>query len=447
VVERPRGFKSHTPRLINFELSIYSALLTILLKFSWNSTPGFEHSQFMSKNLKTRNHLHCSIRLNQILRHVNLRGKAIWVLGFFSFLSGLNAITAVVLAIDFGIEATFRPYFIDSFIGGIPVYVYLIASIVATLIFLGGTAAKVVDDLSDEYLLNQIFNKTNELENSLNVQQSLLESLKARVFLVDESLNATRKEIAKGFTEQDKEMKQVQTSLGNRIDSKLADLEEGITTQIDEGINKQAEQLKQYQNNMVKKFDSKISDVNDSIAKQLAAMDESMRKYAIRVRRSTKTLMKQTDEIENIKLKLTEIENDLAKPKPELSSQSVIEEVRGIGKQTGDELRAIGITNVGEFLLTEASVVAEKTTISEKMVEKLQGRAQLALVPGITEKEMILLEEVGVTNRKDLANQDAIELGKKIAVAYKSCVEEGRMAATEKPTIEEIDSWIKFTKT
>ena len=97
--------------------------------------------------------------------------------------------------------------------------------------------------------------------------------------------------------------------------------------------------------------------------------------------------------------------------------------------------------------MTEAKVVAEKTTTSEKVIEKLQGRAQLALVPGITEKDMILLEEVGIANRKDLANQDAIELGKKINVAFKSCVEEGRMATTEKPTIEEVDSWIKFAKT
>jgi predicted RecB family nuclease len=176
-------------------------------------------------------------------------------------------------------------------------------------------------------------------------------------------------------------------------------------------------------------------------------MDESMRKYATRVRRSTKTLMKQTEEIENIKLKLTEIENELAKPKPELTSQSDIEEVKGIGKTTGDELRAIGITNVGELIMTEANVVAEKTTTSEKVIEKLQGRAQLALVPGITEKDMILLEEVGIANRKDLADQDAIELGKKINVAFKSCVEEGRMASTEKPTIEQVDSWIKFAKT
>jgi predicted flap endonuclease-1-like 5' DNA nuclease len=381
------------------------------------------------------------------LRHVKLRGKAIWVLGFFSFLSGLNAIAAVVLAIDFGIEATFQPYLIDILIGEIPVYVYLIASIIATLIFLGGTAAKVVDDLSDEYLLNQIFNKANDLENSLNVQQSLLESLKARVFLVDESLNAARKEIAKGFSEEDKEIKQMHTSLENRIDSKLADLEDGIAAQVGEGVNKQGDLLKQYQANLVKKFDTKLTDINDAVAKQLATMDESMRKYATRVRRSTKTLMKQTEEIENIKLKLTEIENELAKPKPELTSQSDIEEVRGIGKTTGDELRAIGITNVGELIMTDVKAIAEKTTTSEKVVEKLQGRAQLALVPGITEKDMILLEEVGIANRKDLADQDAIELGKKINVAFKSCVEEGRMASTEKPTIEQVDSWIKFAKT
>jgi hypothetical protein len=76
-----------------------------------------------------------------------LQGKAIWALGFFSFLSGLNAVTAIFLAINLGIEGNFQPYLIDTITGSIPVYFYLIASIIATLLFLGGTAAKVVTEL------------------------------------------------------------------------------------------------------------------------------------------------------------------------------------------------------------------------------------------------------------------------------------------------------------
>jgi hypothetical protein len=49
-------------------------------------------------------------------------------------------------------------------------------------------------------------------------------------------------------------------------------------------------------------------------------------------------------------------------------------------------------------------------------------------------------------NRQDLAKQDPIELGKKINLTYKVFVNEGKLAEGEKPSIEEIDSWIKFVK-
>jgi hypothetical protein len=134
------------------------------------------------------------------MRYVALQGKAIWALVFFSFLAGLNAVTAIVLAIDLGIENTFRPYLVDSITGPIPIYAYLITSIVATLIFLGGTAARVVSELSNKELLNEINAKASSLESGQKLQQKVLESLQARVFLVDESLNAMRKEVAKGLS-------------------------------------------------------------------------------------------------------------------------------------------------------------------------------------------------------------------------------------------------------
>jgi predicted RecB family nuclease len=85
--------------------------------------------------------------------------------------------------------------------------------------------------------------------------------------------------------------------------------------------------------------------------------------------------------------------------------------------------------------------------MSEKTAEKLQGRAQLAMVPGVKEKDLILLEDAGVTNRKELASQDSLELGRRINGIFKVYVAEGKMAEAEKPTIEEIDSWVKFAKT
>jgi len=372
-----------------------------------------------------------------------LQGKAIWALGFFSFLSGLNAITAIVLAVDLGIEGTFEPYLIGSVTGGISVRVYLVASIVATLIFLGGTVAKVVSELSNKELLNEINTKASNLENGQNLQQKILESLQARVFLVDESLNGMRKEVGRAFTKQEEEIKQVQANLVKRFDNELASVKGEMARQ----LSAQSKEIKQINENLINLFTENLAEVKSELTKQLAKMENAMEKHEQRNRKSVKAILKQEVEIAEIKLDLERFEEEFVKPKPQLTSQCKVEDVRGIGENTGNELREMGITNVGELVLTDPGVIADKTEMSLKMVEKLQGRAQLAMVPGIKEKDLVLLEEAEVMNRKDLANQDLFELGKKISIISKVYLQEKKISEAEIPTIEEIDSWIKFAKT
>ena len=374
-----------------------------------------------------------------------MQGKAIWILGFFSFLSGLTAIHAIVLAADpgIGIEGTYQPWLIGSLTGGIPVYVYLLISVIATFIFLGATAVRTVTELSSKDLLNEINAKANTLESGQKLQQKVLESLQARVFLVDESLDSMKKDVAKAFSKQGEELKQVHANLVNRFDTKLADAKDGITKQLSE----QEEELKQVHTDLVNSFDNKLAAVQEGMAKQLARIENTMARNEQRNRKSAKAILKQMREIGDIRLKVEKLEDELAKmPRPQLTSQSTPEEVRGIGETTGNELREMGITNVEELVLTEPAVIAEKTGMSEKMVEKLQGRAQIAMVPGVKEKDMVLLEEAGVTNRQELANQDPLELGRKINAVFKVYVEEGKISEAEKPTIEEIYSWVKFAK-
>ncbi len=371
-----------------------------------------------------------------------MQGKAIWALGFFSFLSGLNAITAIVLAINLGIEGNFQPYLVDSITGPIPVYVYLIASIVATLIFLGGTAARVVSELSNKALLNEINAKATNLESGQKLQQKVLESLQARVFLVDESVNTMKKDVAKSFGKQADDLKQVQTNLGKKFDSELADVKSDMTRQ----LNAQSKEMKQNNENLVSLFTKNLADVKDELTRQLVGLENTMAMHERSNRKMEKAILKQDEEIANVKLELERLETEFVSPKPQLTSDSKPEDVRGIGENTGNELREMGITSVGELILTDPAVIAAKTELSEKTVEKLQGRAQLAMVPGIKEKELVLLEEVDVTNRKELAEQDPLELGRKINGVFDFCVEKGKISEAEKPTIEEIYSWVKFAK-
>jgi hypothetical protein len=376
------------------------------------------------------------------MRYVTLKGKGIWALSFFSFLSGLNAITAIFLAINEGIENTFQPYLVDSITGPIPIYAYLIASIVVTLIFLGGTAARVVSELSNKELLNEINAKATNLESGQKLQQKVLESLQARVFLVDESLNAMRKEVAKAFTKQEEDIKQVQANLVKRFASEIADVKGEMAKQ----LNAQSKTIKQINENLVNLFTKNLTEVKDELTREIVAVETTMASHERDNRKTAKAISKQEEEIANIKLTLDRLEEAFVSPKPQLTSDSKPEDVRGIGETTGNDLRAVGITSVGELVLADPAVIAARTEMSEKTIEKLQGRAQLAMVPGIKEKELILLEEVEVMNRKQLAEQDPLELGKKINSVFDACVEKGKLTEAEKPTIEEVYSWVKFAQ-
>jgi predicted nucleic acid-binding Zn-ribbon protein len=374
-----------------------------------------------------------------------LRGKAIWVLGFFSFLAGLFAIHAIILAVNLGLEGLWSPWLIGSLTGDIPVYAYLLVSVIATLIFLGGTTSRVVTELSNKELLNEINDKASNLESGQKLQQKFLESLQARVFLVDEGLNAARKEISEKFSNQEKDIKQVHASLVNKFDKELAATKAGITKQVGDGFNEQVEMLKEFHASLVNRFDTKLADVKDGLTRKLGEVDSAMARHEQRNTKNAKAILKQTGEIADVKLKIEKLEEEITKmPKPQLTSYSSPEEVRGIGENTGNELREMGITNVRELVLTDPGVIAEKTGMTVKTVEKLQGRAQLQMIPGIKEKDLMLLEDAGVMNRKELAAQDPIELGRKINECLKGYIEEGKISEAEKPTVEEIHSWIKF---
>jgi len=64
----------------------------------------------------------------------------------------------------------------------------------------------------------------------------------------------------------------------------------------------------------------------------------------------------------------------------------------------------------------------------------------------LKEKDLFLLEELDILDRRTLAEQDPIDLSKKMNAIFKVNVAKGKVSEDDKPTIEEIDSWVKFVK-
>jgi predicted flap endonuclease-1-like 5' DNA nuclease len=386
-----------------------------------------------------------------------LKSSTIWILGVLSILAVLSAIHAINMSISLGINATFQPYLIGGLTGAVPVSIYLLLSAFVALILVGGTTYAVVEVLSNTDRLRAIADKVNVLENNQESQFKLLESMQARVFLVDENIERTRKDVTERLINQGEEMKQTinagqesQQKLMEDIQSQTILVDnslENVRKDVSRGLTDQREAIKQSQTNLTSRIDAKLADIKEEMARQLGEVKTYSEKQEQNNKRAVATILKQKDEIADIKSKLDTIKEEVVKPKPELTSLSSTEDVKGIGPKKANELKEMGITTVGEFVLTDPQIIAEKTSTSLSTVEKLQGLAQLSMVPGVKGKDLTLLEEVGITDRKKLADQDPIDLSRRINNVFKGLVENGQISEAEKPTIEEITSWIKLART
>ena len=379
-----------------------------------------------------------------------------WILVLLTLLAVFSSIHAIVLSINPGLNANFQPFLIGSFTGAVPVYVHLLISLIAALVLLAVTSDRVFDELSSTDKLKAIAEKVDTLTNNQDNSQKLLESMQARVFLVDENLEHTRKEVAKKLDDQGADMKQTldasvatQQKLSDdtqsrlfMVDSNMANMRKDFT----KGLDEQGEAIKQSQTNLVNRLNGQLSDLREEIARQLGEIKASSEQQEQQEKKAANAILKQRDEITDVKLRLDSLEEELAKPKPELTSLSDTVDVKGIGPTKANELKEMGIATVGEFILTEPQVIAQRTGTSQGVVEKLQARAQLSMVPGVKGKDLILLEELGITSRRQLANQDPMDLSKRINKLFNNLVEKGQISGDEKPTIEEITSWVKFAK-
>ncbi len=381
-----------------------------------------------------------------------MKGIVIWVLVFFSFLAGSNLINAVFMWFNLGPESTFTSYLLGGLIGPIPVWVYFLISIIATLAFFGVTAHMVVREFSNKDQMSALAENMNRLESGQQSQQKSLEAMQDKMLAIEGSLERARNEFSNGLRAQGDAINQsletghqAHQNLLETLQKQVVFLDEGLTG-VKKGLSGQTKKIEEINANLADKFGLQITDVKETMTKQLGEMENALAQHEMRQKKTATGITKQRAEIAEIKLKLEKVEGELAKPKPLLTSQSNVEEVNGIGPKKGIELKEIEIANVGEFIMADPKVVAEKTGSSEKTVEKLQRRAQLAMVPGLKGKGIFLLEEAGITDRKSLAEQDPIELGKKINEIFKINVEKKKVTEEDKPTIEEIDAWVKSAK-
>ncbi len=337
------------------------------------------------------------------------RGVGVWIAGFLAFIAGINVINAVLLWSEpqYGPYGTFTPYLIGEYIGEIRVETYFWLSVVLTSAFLGIAVITAFRATPEATALRWTSAKVEQ--NLITFRKDLLTFL--------QNLSETREEDSRAVE-----------SVNRTMGTLKGDLSEGLKNN-----RKAGEEL-------LKKVNTKLDSTRKDMLETTETQGQAIRKVDRKSGQIVAALKKHKKELDGVKTRLHELEAILKPQPPKLTSRNKLEEVKGIGPRLGKELRSLGITNVGELLTANPKAVAKKAgNVSPDKMMQWQTLAQLQMIPGISEKDADLLEEAGIRSRKELASQDPVELRKKIE-------ENGKISEDEKPTVEEVATWIKLAK-
>lgn len=349
------------------------------------------------------------------------RGVAVWISGFLTFLAAINVVNAVMLWRLEGPYSTINPYLIGNWIGNMQVSTYLWASITATFVFLGLTSVIAYRRLPPDPAIIR-----------------MLVKLGGHLAATKKTVETTQKDLYDGL-ENNKIAR-------GRLFKKANENLENARQEMLEVLLKQEKTIQEVRKDALSAIETNLSSVREKLSGKLDKQARAVQKVEQLSKRNAKTVEKQTANLADIRSKLEKIEAELMPPQPMLTSQNDLEKMKGIGSGLGKELRSIGLTNIGELVATDPIAIAEKTRPSQKMVERFQQKALLLMIPGIEERDVRLLKEVGITTRRELADQDPILLSRRIEEVAKTYVEKEKISREEKPTIEEISSWIKNAK-
>jgi len=349
------------------------------------------------------------------------RGIAVWILGFLTFLAALNSLGAVTYWISRGRDSVVTPYLIGEYTGQLRTETYFWISLTTTFVFLGLTCIVAYRRLPPDPEIIKMFVKVGgNLAALRKIQEATAKELSEKV--------------ENNITTSEQLFKKANTNLEN-AKKEMLDM-----------LGKQEKAMQKVRQDMVSTIETKVSETREEILGVLKKHGTAIQQVGRLSKQGAAAIEKQRAELEDMRTRLEKIEGGLVSPQPMLKSQDNPEQIRGIGPRLGEELKSIGITNVGELIMVDPAIIDEKTRASREMAERLQATAQLLMIPGVDENDAELLLEAGVTSRKELAAKDLVSLSRKIGEITKTFIEEGKMSEDQKPTIEEISSWIRMAK-
>lgn len=349
------------------------------------------------------------------------KGIAVWILGFLTFLAALGSFITVVYWVVDGPNFSIQPYLVGDYIGQLRIEEYLWISIGATFVFFGLTCVIAYQKLHPDPEIVKMF---------ITLGGNLT------------TLRKTQETVATEFSDKLESNRRTTEQLFDKTETNLGNFRKDMF----DALEKNEKDVQKVRRDLVSKIEAKVGETREEMLGLLKKHGMAMHEVQKLSKQEAVAMKEQRKELKELTDRLKKMEDALTPLHPRLKSQDDPEEVKGIGPRLLKELRSVGITNVGELVVADPAIIGEKTRISLETAERLQATAQLLMVPGVDESDAELLLEAGVTSRQELAAQDFVSLSRKIGEIVGTYVQEGKIPKDEKPTIEEISSWIKMAK-
>ena len=349
------------------------------------------------------------------------RGITVWISAFATFLAILSSFAMVILLINEGAGSIVKPYIIGSIASNLSVESYLWISVTTTFIFLGITCIIAYRKQPPKPEIVKMFLK------------------------VGGNLAALRKAQEASITEMADQMeyeRKVNHKFFNKVNSNFEETNKETLALLAE----QRKTIKKARLDMISTIEKKTDETGEKLSADLKKQGTVMIGVKRLSEEGATALKKQRAELEDIKLRLGRIEGNMVPTQAKLKSLDEAEDIKGIGPALGKELSGLGITSVGEFLTTDPVIIGEKTRVSQEMAENLQAMAQLMMIPGVDANDAEILIDAGIKSRRELMDQDLIQLSRKVGEIAKIYVDQGKISKDEYPTIEEISSWIRMAR-
>jgi hypothetical protein len=192
-----------------------------------------------------------------------------------------------------------------------------------------------------------------------------------------------------------------------------------------------------------RKVNISLEDMKKENSDSLTVQKNAWEKMGEDSKNNAETIMKQAAELTNLKNKIDKIKKETVVKKPKVTSRTKLENVKSISPRLATKLNQMKTTNVSELLAADPATIAGKAAELVETIANVQAQAQLLMVPSIDEKDAELLVKFGITSRRELANQDPIQLYRGIFGIAKTYVEHGKLSPRKVPTVEDVSSWIK----